>query len=171
MVQRVAALDLGIARPTTAPLGDVMCGSQVVTVDTPDAVTRALDTYDPRTHVILEASSRLRTLDSEKSKVRTCGSVSAIGPNERIIDVTMAEPAAIILRQAYASGWTWTIADQVVPTFRAYGSMTGTVLPQGNYRITARYQPPGLELGATLTCIGLLVAGFWYARERRASLS
>ncbi len=164
------ALDLGVVAPNRPPLGDVMCADRVKMVETSVSVPDALADHDLRVRAVLEGPPELADyLDHVPVQpIRTCGTARTAphSPSKTVLEVSLDHRAVVIHRQAFSSGWTWRLEDAVLPTFRAYGSLTASVLPPGQHRIHVEYSTPGFEIGLGGTVIGCLICLLLSLRPR-----
>lgn len=71
-----------------------------------------------------------------------------------------------VLHVPRAAGWRTTLDGQEAPMITANVAAMGVVVPEGEHVVEWRYTPPGLWVGAALSCLGL--AGcLWLAVARR----
>jgi hypothetical protein len=89
--------------------------------------------------------------------------VSINEPNRLQSNIQVSGPGLLVIKNAYADGWTVKVNDVYNSLIPVAGILQGIYLPQaGNYKIELVYTPPGWNLGISLTflsiviCIGLL---------------
>jgi O-antigen/teichoic acid export membrane protein len=143
-----------------------------------EAVGDALMTYDPRHHVIVEATDpTVASLDrwaveADHWEELRAQPVVAYGLNEVLIEVTLDEPAWLILTDAYAPGWkafvrppaqgeAWEQADDEteLPIVRVAGSFRGVLLEEGGI-VRFRYTPDSVKVGFFASFLGGMVVIF-----------
>jgi hypothetical protein len=96
-------------------------------------------------------------------------------PEEVRVRVETAQPAVLILLDAFDKGWTATLENgTTIPILRANALVRAVVVPAGTHVVTFSYQTPLLMAGAlaslagVLLSIGLLTHARW--RMRSASV-
>jgi hypothetical protein len=71
-------------------------------------------------------------------------------------------PSVVVVREAYAPGWSARVNGVPAPVVRAEGRYRAVRIPQGTSEVAFDYRPPGLGLGAVLSllsavvCLGLI---------------
>ena len=87
------------------------------------------------------------------------------------IEVTVdnaAGAALLVLTESWASGWQATVDGEVVRPLRADLRMLAVPLPAGAREVVLEFRTPRLALGASLSALGLLLAGtLWWRGARR----
>jgi hypothetical protein len=93
-------------------------------------------------------------------------------PTQVKLDVSLTSPGLLVLSDQFYPGWVATVESlgptRVVPIVRTNRVMRGVALPAGQHRLTFRYRPWTLTLGAAISLamvVGLLA---WAAAGRRA---
>ena len=76
-------------------------------------------------------------------------------------------PALLVLRDAFAGGWTATVDGEQAPLLRAYGSMKALLLPAGAHEVVVRYEAPGLMAGFGLSAASWALWLLLWLRGRR----
>jgi hypothetical protein len=85
------------------------------------------------------------------------------------IDFTVEtdRPAAVVMRETWAEGWTASVNGLAAAVSRADGRYRAVEVPAGRSRVVLRYRPPGLRAGLALAAlsIAILVAIPLWARR------
>jgi len=90
-------------------------------------------------------------------------------PHALEIAVTSTAPALLVVNDTMLAGWSATLDGAPVPIVEVNGLVRGVWLPSaGTHRVTMRYLPPGLALGAvvSLAALAVALATMWVARRR-----
>ena len=164
-VTTVAPLDLAILSPVTPPLPPAFCVAATRLV-TRDEVLPALLTGDPAHVAVVEPAARLgptgaagalAALSTTPGRGATaCGRVERT--DTRIeVHVDTEQPALLVVRDAFASGWEATIDGQAAPIFRAYGSLKATPVDSGPHVVVFRYRAPLLVAGVAFSGASALI--------------
>jgi len=89
-----------------------------------------------------------------------------------VLDATLTRRGLVVLDDAWAPGWSVAVDGRPARALQADVVMRGVVVPAGRHRIVWSYRVPGLQLGAALSALGLLLllgwAGTLRARRRRS---
>jgi hypothetical protein len=84
--------------------------------------------------------------------------VSVADASDRVeLQVSADRPTVVIVRDAFAPGWTATVGDAPAPVLRADGRYKAVPIPAGRSRVVLTYAPPGL--GGGLAVGGMALAG------------
>jgi hypothetical protein len=88
---------------------------------------------------------------------------------EFAVDAT--HPALLVLSQMDYPGWQARVDGKSVPVLRANYAFQAIAVPSGRSTVDLRFRPRSLQLGATLSALGLLVVAAcigwpWWARRR-----
>jgi hypothetical protein len=101
--------------------------------------------------------------------------IERYAPEEVRVRVATAQPAVLILLDAFEKGWTATLDNGVaVPIMRANALVRAVVVPAGTHVVTFRYETPLLRVGAAaslsgvLLCLGLITHTWWKARANKS---
>ena len=92
-------------------------------------------------------------------------------PDAIRLSVTSDGPGALVLSEAYDSGWHAWVNGEEAPVSQAYGVIRAVPIPAGDSVIELRYDPLslrvgfGLSMGTALAVVG--VAALWFVRRRR----
>jgi hypothetical protein len=80
---------------------------------------------------------------------------------ELVAEVDGAAAGMLVFNEAYDLGWRATVDGSPVSIHRVNAVFQGVEVPAGRHEVRFRYLPPGLKLGALLSCValGLLGAG------------
>ncbi|MFE8602960.1 hypothetical protein [Archangium violaceum] len=91
-------------------------------------------------------------------------------PESVELEVDARAPAALVLNDAWYSGWSAMLDGQPTPILPANVLVRGVLVPAGVHRVTFTYRTPGQRLGAILSLgtLGLLVLAVLI--ERRGAL-
>jgi hypothetical protein len=89
------------------------------------------------------------------------------------IDADLSSPGLVVLSDQFYPGWQLTVstADQPpreTPILRTNRVLRGAWLPPGRHRLVYEYRPTSVLLGATLSALGLVLAGLLVWRSKRA---
>jgi len=76
--------------------------------------------------------------------------------NSRRIDLTLEQPAYLVMAYTHYPGWRATVDDQPVEILRANYAFMALPLEAGRHQVVLNYQPVSLKLGALLTGLSLL---------------
>lgn len=88
--------------------------------------------------------------------------VSMAGSSDEIEMVVETDrPTAVVMREAYAPGWSAWVNESPAPVLRANGRYRAVPVPAGSSRVVLRYRPPGLAAGLvvsgfSLACLGVI---------------
>jgi hypothetical protein len=80
-------------------------------------------------------------------------------PNVIALAVTAPSPAALVVSDAWAPGWSATIDGVDAPLWRANVAVRGVSVPAGTHQVTMTYRAPGLRLGALVSLLACILAG------------
>jgi uncharacterized membrane protein YfhO len=62
----------------------------------------------------------------------------------------------VVVRDAYARGWSARVNDVEAPVLRANGRHRAVSVPAGTSRVVLSYRPPGLTLGLAIAAASAL---------------
>lgn len=65
-------------------------------------------------------------------------------------------PTVVVVRDAFAPGWSASLDGQPVPLLRADGRHRAVAIPAGDSQVRLRYRPPGVRAGLALSGLALL---------------
>jgi hypothetical protein len=94
-------------------------------------------------------------------------------PGRVDLDVRAFNPATVVVLQSYDSGWVARIDGSRSRIDPADILFQAIQVPAGHHRLTLRYEPPSVVLGAVMSGVGwsailvTLAAGQWARRRRR----
>jgi hypothetical protein len=101
--------------------------------------------------------------ETDDASGRVLGTLESSGRLE--LEVEAARPTLLVVRDAFAPGWSASIAGMSVPTLRADGRHRAVPIPSGRSRVVLEYRPPrqwgglALSLGAATVLAGLWLGG------------
>lgn len=82
--------------------------------------------------------------------------------------VRAERPTELVVRDAWAPGWSATLDGRRVPILVAGGRHRAVAVPAGESLVTMRYQPPGLRAGLAVAALALVAVGLMLGRPRRS---
>ncbi|WNG20027.1 YfhO family protein [Cystobacter fuscus] len=88
-------------------------------------------------------------------------------PEEVVLEVEATQPAALVLNDAYYSGWSATVDGRPASILPANVAVRGVRLTAGTHQVTFSFRAPGQRLGATLTLVTLGLLGLALLLEWR----
>ncbi len=118
--------------------------------------------FDPERQAVVEGRAEARFAPVELSDVSHASG--------RVVATARAAAGGgyLVLAESYLPGWSARVDGQPVPVEVADGATLGVWVPEGTHRLEARFQQPGLTLGALLSLAGTLGAlGLWWLGRRR----
>lgn len=133
--------------PESAVLVDRPGGPEPMPLDGSGPVVNAADGGAPAAGA---PAGHLEVLQDDPERVR--------------IAVTAATPAALVVGDAWASGWRATVDGEPAGLDRANLIYRAVVVPAGRHEVSMEYRPQSLLLGAALSLAGILLASIWIAR-------
>jgi hypothetical protein len=80
-------------------------------------------------------------------------------PNRIEADISTSRKGFIVISDTYHPGWRAQVDGHEVPVLRANYIMRAVPVPEGDHRLTLRFQPRLLVLGAVITAVGWFVLG------------
>ncbi len=84
------------------------------------------------------------------------------------VRVETDRPARLVVRQAWAPGWSTRVDDQPAPLERAESRYLAVTTPSGSHAVGFSYAPPGLGAACATSLFSLAVLmGPWRARRRK----
>jgi uncharacterized membrane protein YfhO len=93
--------------------------------------------------------------------------VAAVEDSDRVdLQVEADQPATVIVRDAFARGWTARVNGAPVAIQRGEGRSRAVAVPAGRSRVEMRYLAPGLVAGLSLSAASALILA-WLARPVR----
>ena len=133
-------------------------------VRTFDDLRRIVGSWDPRRELLLER-------DVAPAGPRQSFAPATIvehAPNRVLVEATLDRPGYLFLSECWFPGWTAENDGVPVPVLRANHAFRAVPLPAGSHRVTFRFEPPLLRLGAgvTLTTLLALAAVFRFRTSR-----
>ena len=129
---------------------------------------------DPRTLVVAETppDALPQSLRRDGPATIEPATIARYEPAAIDLVVETAEPALLILADAYYPRWTATLDGAPVPVLRVNTTVRGVVVPSGRHEISFRYALVRTEWGLALSgasvvaALGLLAAGVVTRRRR-----
>lgn len=98
---------------------------------------------------------------------------SAERPDELRVEVEASRSTFLLVRDAFAPGWSATVNGRVAPLYRADGRHRAVPVPEGLSLVVMRYRPPALTAGLWVSAAAALGLGLvlWFEGRRRRSLT
>ncbi len=160
-------------RAYTLPLTATLVVSDV------NAISATIQTHDPRFFAIVEAADVTRvapgrglcdTLPCHEPAQATAQPqvVVAYELNQVVVEAHPAEPAWLVLGDAYAAGWkafvrpvgTAEDAEHEVQIARMVGNFRGVVLEPGDWTVRFKYSPDSVKVGAFTSFLAGMILVF-----------
>jgi len=143
--------------------------SQLATVVTDDAL-RAMQTLDPRNHVILEEEDWSGDFTGEAiPQALTPAEITDYQNIEVTIQAAVGEASWLVLNDTYFQGWNAYVQpleagvdseEEQVDLYRVNGNFRGVLLEPGNWQVRFRYSPLTFKLGGLASFMGLVIIAF-----------
>jgi hypothetical protein len=97
--------------------------------------------------------------------------VSALESSDRLeLHVETSRPTLLVVRDAFAPGWSASVDGRTVPVLRADGRHRAVAIPAGRSRVVLEYRPPRRLAGLALSLgAAVLLAGLWIAGSARST--
>ncbi len=128
--------------------------------------------FDPRRHVVLEASAESPELADRSQPECRGGELEVRRRSLRESRFVISTPctAALVLSEVFYPGWKARLDGRPVPLWRANSAFTAVMVPSGEHEVVWRYAPPALAVGAliSLATLAALAAGWRWAGRRSA---
>ncbi len=107
-----------------------------------------------------ESAGRLRNLEGESCRI------VHFDPQRIDMEATLLEPGLVVLAEQHYPGWRLEVSragegGRSVPIRQANGVMRAAELPAGSYRMTFRFRPRMVYLGALISGFGWLALAGW----------
>lgn len=117
-----------------------------------------------RTQLILNSGQNIPDFRWPESE--EIGSIEQTKFEANTVEIQFTAPEGggfILLRDAFAPGWSAKVDGTEAPVLLAEGMFRAVPVPAGSHTLTMRYWPPGLTAGLLLALLGVIVcAGFIY---------
>ncbi len=141
-----------------------------------DDVTQALQTYDPRRFVVLEAGAGPPVIPAADAALCQFqpATVSLYKANEVFIDANLDAPAWLVLTDSYFTGWRAFVRpygdpgeehEQELSIYRADGNFRAVRLEAGAHTVRFKYTPNSVKVGFFISFLGgmmlLMLLGLW----------
>jgi hypothetical protein len=125
--------------------------------------------FDPRVLVSIEGKPGLQRETAAQPGTATYEEVS---PTDVRIRVEADAPSIVLVRNAFADGWTATVDGEPVPVLPANGFLQGVAVAPGAHDIRLRFHDRAMAValwlgGGTWTALGAAAAGALMAERRR----
>jgi hypothetical protein len=112
---------------------------------------------DPRSTVLLEQSPPCQLdVPAGPEHVR----FSRRGNNQLEIQVRASSASVLVMGEVFYPGWQARLDGQPVPLLRADYALRAVCVPAGEHRITLKFAPSSLRIGAGITLFFLLLVGW-----------
>jgi len=127
--------------------------------------------FEPAELAVLEEDPGLRPV---AGGARGTATYQELRPETIEIVADAAVPSIVLIRNAWAAGWSATVDGQASPVLRTDLFLQGIAVPAGTHEIHLEYRVPELAqglAGSTVVWLGLivvLVAAVWRDRRRPA---
>lgn len=163
----IPGLGMMALAPRDGVLPDVFCVPSLQVVTTADVPARLLDADVARQAIVESVPASGPPPDLAPLLAAPPGDALPCATWTRTdtaitADLTLERPALLVVRDAFAPGWTANDGGQELPILRAYGSLKGIPLGPGAHHVELTYAAPGLLPGAVTSCVAfLLVVGLW----------
>ena len=152
-----------------------------------DDVATALQTHDPRRHVILEQQTANPQSATYNLQPTTCdlqpATITNYTPNEVLINVELEQPSYLVLADSFFPGWkafrrpqgAGESEEHELEIYRADGNFRAVSLPAGRWTVRFKYTPMSLKLGLFVSFMAglmlVLLVGYWlWGRFYRKSI-
>jgi len=94
--------------------------------------------------------------------------IKRYAPENVHVRVETAEPAVLILLDAFDAGWRAALEDgHALPIIRANALVRAVVMPTGVHVVTFRYETPLLRVGAAVSLVGAAICLAMIAQTRQ----
>jgi arylsulfatase A-like enzyme len=126
--------------------------------------------FDPRRSVVIESMEKFAPADLPITPAR----ILEYAPREVVIETEAPEAGHLVLTDVYYPGWEATVDGEPVSIDRANYLFRGVPVGAGRHRVTFRYRPASVRVGAGLSLAALGVFAAWGVRAlsaRRRSAS
>lgn len=151
-----------------------------------DDFNTAVQSYDPRNYVMLEAGGRKLGTGPPQPAASIPQRVSSYRNNEVLVDAEATESSWLVLADSYFPGWKAFVRprgageedEQQVEIHRVNGNFRGVRLEPGAWTVRFRYSPDSVKIGGFVSFIagmlllfmtGLYLWRFFYREEDDAS--
>jgi hypothetical protein len=122
--------------------------------------------FDPRQTVLLADDPPCEVVETaEVEGVRLVDR----GNNRIEVEVEAAATGVLVFSEVYYPGWRATVDGEPAALLRADYTLRGVCVPAGTHRVTLRFVPASLQIGAGISLISLLLVGWAAWRGRRQS--
>lgn len=152
-------------RPTAMPM---VTAGQRPEFATPARTFAALfePEFDPRTTVYLPLSAKGKLQATHSTKVSAF--VKMANAHRWVIEVNAAQPAMLVVAQAYYPAWTARVDGKAVPIWKANWTFQALEVPAGPHEVTLQYEDRAFQAGLLISGIGLgaCAALLWWFRAR-----
>ncbi len=109
---------------------------------------------DFRQVVLIEEDSGVGLL--VKSKATDSVEFEAISPDRICLQVKAGAPGFLVLAESAYPGWSCKIDNAKTRIHRADYAFQAVFVPAGSHEVIFEFEPPLLQVGAAVSCIGLL---------------
>jgi O-antigen/teichoic acid export membrane protein len=125
----------------------------------------AMKKVDPRTKVIVEASTQIRSAPDCPVQAAT---ITAYGLNDVTVQARVAQPSWLVLADTYFTGWqAFDVqvdgTEKEIPITRAYGNFRAVQLDAGEHTIHFKYSPMSFKLGLFISFMAWMIVVFLLA--------
>lgn len=132
----------------------------------------AVQTYDPRYYVILDAGVSDLDVQFPQPAISVRQSVSSYASNRVCVKASVFEPSWLMLTDSYFPGWKASVQrdgkeeGQEVEIYRVDGNFRGVLLEPGAWTVCFKYNPDSVKIGAFISSMAgmavLFLTGLYF---------
>lgn len=121
--------------------------------------------FDGRTLALVESNALPQLAPTSST---AAASVTQEGPNALSIATKTSEPRLLVLSEMDFPGWKASIDGNETPIYKTNYLFRGVVVPPGEHTVRFVYQPLSAVVGAAISALAMLLAGWllWRSRVR-----
>jgi hypothetical protein len=154
VVHRARLLDLGRGAPAgrRALMDEILFQNDDLWHDDARRV------YDPRDVAWIEGAERKLIMPALSGARRDpTESVDVIRSEPGTVELVahLTTPGLVVLADTYYPGWRLTVDGRSAEILKTNGAMRGALVGAGKHRLTYKYDPDSVKLGAGLTIVGI----------------
>jgi membrane protein YfhO len=140
-------------RPSASPRAWLV--HDAVVEPSPQRALAQLETpgFDPARTALVDASVPLEPAIPKAPEEVT---FAAIEPNRLEVSVVASSRALLVVSEMFSSGWYASVNGRPARVYRVDAGLRGIALPGGPSRVTMRYMPRSVYIGAALTALTFL---------------
>lgn len=122
--------------------------------------------HDPRRECLVEGLEAARPAPPEPGEVK----VLELGFDRLALGVTTRAPAVLVVREAWAPGWSARVNGTAAPVLPADLVFRAVPVPAGASRVELDYRAPGATAGLLVSLLAWAALGWLLLRERQRRL-